>query len=163
MKKTLLSLGMALGIFAACTSNNSEHQTGDSSAMKSPDTTAIPANPVAGKSENCYAYIKDKDSILLKLNIEGQEVTGDLAYNLFEKDKNKGTISGEIKGDTIIAEYLFDAEGVRSTRELVLLKKGEQYYEGFGDVVDKKGKISFKNRAELKFDGSIVYSPVDCK
>lgn len=163
MKKTILSLGMALSIFAACTSNKSDQQTGDSTLMNTTDTSVVQTNPAPENSTNCYAYIKDKDTINLKLNINGQEVTGDLAYNLFEKDKNKGTFSGELKGDTVIAEYTFDSEGMRSTRELVLLKKGEQYYEGFGDIVEKKGKTTFKNRAELKFDGSIVYSPKSCE
>lgn len=162
MKNTILSLGIACSMLAACTSNKSDQQTGDSTLMDTADTTAMQTNPAPVSSSSCYAYIKDKDTINLKLHINGQEVTGDLAYNLFEKDKNKGTFSGELKGDTVIAEYTFDSEGMRSTRELVLLKKGDQYYEGFGDVVDKKGKITFKNRAALKFDGSIVYSPISC-
>jgi len=86
-----------------------------------------------------------------------------LSYSLFEKDSNKGTISGEVKGDTILAEYNFDSEGMRSTREVVFLKRDRKLYEGFGEVEEKNGKTVFKDRSKLKFGDAIVFSLTDCK
>ncbi len=163
MKKSLILLtGIAL-IASACNSSNTDSKGVDSTSVTSVDTTLTPAVPDQVKITDCYIYTKNRDTIKLKLNTENEELTGDLSYNLFEKDSNKGTISGEIKGDTILAEYTFDSEGMRSTREVVFLKRDGKLYEGFGDVEEKSGKTVFKNRAQLKFEDAIVLSLTECK
>jgi hypothetical protein len=56
------------------------------------------------------------------------------------------------------------SEGVSSIREVAFLKKGSTYVEGYGDVVDdNKGKVTFKDTKQLKFEGNIVLSKIDCK
>nr|WP_314895499.1 hypothetical protein [uncultured Flavobacterium sp.] len=56
------------------------------------------------------------------------------------------------------------SEGVFSVRQVAFLKKGDSYVEGYGDVVDdNKGKVTFKDTKQLKFEGNIVLSKVDCK
>lgn len=163
MKRSLLLLtGIAL-LASACNSNNTDTKGADSTSVTAIDTTLTPAVPIQAKITDCYIYTKNRDTVKLKLNTENEELTGDLSYNLFEKDSNKGTISGEIKGDTILAEYTFDSEGMRSTREVVFLKRDGKLYEGFGDLEEKSGKTVFKNRAQLKFGNAIVLSLTECK
>jgi len=163
MKKSLVLLtGIAL-LVSACNSSNTTSNDADSTSVTSVDTTLTPAVPAQVKVTDCYIYIKNRDTVKLKLNTENEELTGDLSYNLFEKDSNKGTIAGEIKGDTILAEYTYDSEGMRSTREIVFLKRDGKLYEGFGDVEEKSGKTVFKNRAKLKFEDAIILSLTECK
>nr|WP_068892711.1 hypothetical protein [Pedobacter panaciterrae] len=163
MKKSLLLLtGVALFI-SACNSNKTDNKSSDSTSITSIDTTLTPAVPVQEKISECYIYTKNRDTARLKINTENEELTGDLSYNLFEKDSNKGTISGEVKGDNILAEYTFDSEGMRSTREVVFLKRDRKLYEGFGEIEEKNGKTVFKNRTKLKFGDAIVFSLTDCK
>lgn len=116
-------------------------------------------------SEECYSAIIKKDTISLSLNIkENQIASGKLTYNFFEKDKNEGTLIGELRGDTLIADYTFMSEGVSSIRQVAFLKKGSTYVEGYGGVVDdNNGKVTFKDTKQLKFDGKTVLSKADCK
>ena len=116
-------------------------------------------------SKGCYRSVINKDTILMNLTLKGNElVSGNLDYNFFEKDENKGLLVGELKGDTLFADYTFMSEGVLSMREVVFLKQGNNYVEGFGDVVDdNKGKVTFKDKKQLKFDGKVVLLKVDCK
>ena len=116
-------------------------------------------------SEECYSAIIKKDTIAMTLNIKGDQlISGKLSYNFYEKDKSFGTLIGKIKGDTLFADYAFMSEGLATVRQVVFLKKGNAYVEGFGDVVDdNKGKVTFKDTKQLKFDGNIVLSKVDCK
>jgi hypothetical protein len=163
MKKSLLLL-TAIAMFAsACNSGNTDDKSVDSTSVTSIDTSLTPSVPVQEKISECYIYTKNRDTAKLKINTENEELTGDLSYNLFEKDSNKGTISGEVKGDTILAEYTFDSEGMRSTREVVFLKRDRKLYEGFGEVQEKNGKTVFKDRTKLKFGDAIVFSLTDCK
>ncbi len=99
----------------------------------------------------------------MQLRIDGEELTGFLDYKFAEKDANKGTLAGEMKGDTIIADYTFDSEGLRSVRELVLLKKDGKLYEGYGPVKEDKGKMVFIDRSKLKFDNHVVFSSKPCQ
>ncbi|MFV5695758.1 hypothetical protein ACM55G_10015 [Flavobacterium sp. LB3P122] len=116
-------------------------------------------------SEECYRVVLKKDTISMTLNVKGDQLTsGKLSYNFYEKDKSFGTLVGKIKGDTLFADYAFMSEGVATVREVVFLKKGNTYVEGFGDLVDDyTGKVTFKDAAQLKFEGNVVLSKVDCK
>ncbi|RTY74558.1 hypothetical protein [Flavobacterium sp. LS1R10] len=113
--------------------------------------------------EECYTGVIKNDSISVILKIENEQyVSGKLRYNFYEKDKNNGTLVGEIKGDTLYAAYTFMSEGLVTVRQVVFLKKGNTYVEGYGDVVDNKGKVTFKDRKQLKFNVSVVLSKVNC-
>ncbi|MNE98222.1 hypothetical protein D3C80_1967130 [compost metagenome] len=69
-----------------------------------------------------------------------------------------------MKGDTIIAEYTFDSEGMRSVREVVFVKRADgNIYEGTGEVMEKGGKMVFKDRSTLKFSPAMVFTKTDCK
>jgi len=154
MKRSIVLLTVIAGFIAAC-QNKTPEQRIDSLAT-APDTTAM-----ADKS--CYAYIKNKDTVSLSLTKAGNAVTGELNYNFYEKDKNSGTIAGVIKGDTIIADYTFNSEGISSVREVIFIKKGDVLAEGYGPAEEKSGKTVFTDKTKLKFDDYIKLSPIPCK
>lgn len=163
MKRSLLIITICVIAIAACTNENKIKQVKDTAEAIATDTTFSATIPQKSSS-NCYEYIKNRDTVLLKINIDGEELTGNLDYKLFEKDHNTGTIAGEMKGDTIIAEYTFDSEGLRSIREVVFVKKDDgKIYEGMGEVIDKGGKMVFKDRSSLQFNPAIVFSKTNCK
>lgn len=154
MKKVILLGVVFISVFVSCKKEKVE----------------VPAAPEKlvteePESKECYRAILKKDTIILTLNIKnGQLSSGNLSYVFYEKDKNHGTLVGQLRGDTLYADYTFMSEGISSVREVAFLKKGDTYVEGFGDAIDdNKGKITFKNRKQLKFDGNVVLSKVDCK
>lgn len=115
-------------------------------------------------SEDCYQGVLKKDTISLSLNLKGNQISsGKLSYKFFEKDSNEGTLSGALKGDTLIADYTFMSEGTTSVRQVVFLKKGNAYIEGYGDIIDDNGKVRFKNTKQLNFDTKTILSKVECK
>ena len=126
------------------------------------ETASVVSNTPAAQTTECYSFVKDKDSIILQLVLKDSFVTGDLNYNFFEKDKNTGSITGKLAGDTIIAEYSFMSEGLQSSREVAFLRKGDTMLEGFGGVEDINGKTVFKDRATLTFDTVNVLTKVNC-
>lgn len=111
--------------------------------------------------KTCFESI-GKDTAQLELKTTGHKVTGTLRINLYEKDLNEGTIDGEMKGDTLIADYTFYSEGTSSIREVVFLKKKDQLIEGFGETVMLEGKQVFKNRSTLSFDNSLELTAIEC-
>src|SRR5687768_4887307 len=99
---------VAIGIFVACQPKEN----------KTTNTNVSPAT-----KQSCYSYIKNRDTATLTLITSGHVITGELSYKLFEKDSNYGIIKGEMKGDTLIANYVFNSEGKKSTRQVAFLKK----------------------------------------
>ena len=115
-------------------------------------------------SNECYIGILKKDTVSLTFNTNDSIAkSGKLSYHFFEKDKNDGEFSGEMKGDTLFADYTFMSEGVSSIREVAFLKKGDTFTEGYGEIMDNIGKVTFKDKKTLKFDGKIVLKKADCK
>jgi hypothetical protein len=162
MKRSFFFLAMATGLLFACNSENSDKKTADSTGLIAEDTTFTATKPTEDNSMECYTYIKNRDTVSMKLNIAGEEYTGELNYRFFEKDKSKGTFAGEMKGDSLIAEYTFDSEGMRSVREIVFLRKGGNLVEGYGDIKDEGTKVMFKDRSKLTFGDAVVLTRVPC-
>ena len=114
-------------------------------------------------STNCYRYINNNDTVVLKIEDVNGMVTGTLVYNLYQKDKNTGTIDGKMKGGLLIADYSFLSEGVKSVRQIAFKKKGNTFIEGYGESEEKNGKIIFKNADALDFTHSMVLTAYDCE
>jgi hypothetical protein len=134
-------------IASLMTSCNTKQTASDSTKP----TEAATANPSA---MNCYSYASSSDTITLKLIHIGSSVTGTLVYSLKEKDKNKGTIQGNMQADLLTADYTFMSEGIQSIRKVAFKKEGNSFVEGYGD---------FNNIDSLKFNSSMKLVEVDCK
>jgi hypothetical protein len=119
----------------------------------------------AGESpvKRCYQYIANNDTVYLSLEVANTTVSGSLSYRLYEKDKSQGTLVGEMKGDTILADYTFFAEGTTSVSEVIFLQKNNQLVQGFGESTNANGKQVFKNRSTVDFSGSLVLTEIECK
>jgi hypothetical protein len=147
---------MALMLCMACNNSNNNEETNDT--IKDYDTgTYNPAESIS----SCYESINSKDTVFLSIFDKSKIITGSLNYNYYEKDKNSGTLRGNMYGDTLLAEYIFKTEGIISIRQVAFLKQGDSFIEGYGDVEEQYGKIVFKNRSALGFTGKVLHK-VDC-
>lgn len=131
--------------------NNREKKSGEGSTMS--DT---------GKPE-CYLHVQGSDSIKLSIESHHGQVEGKLDFRFYEKDKSTGTIQGEIKGDTVFANYKFTSEGMESNREVALLKKENSFVIGYGEILNSGNKDIFKNRDAINFSDGVVLTKVACK
>lgn len=112
---------------------------------------------------NCYQYATPFDTVTLKLVHAGEKITGTLVYNLKEKDSNKGTIQGSMKGDILLANYTFMSEGVQSVRQVAFKQSGNTLVEGFGESVAESGVMKFKNVDSLNFSSSMKLQQIACQ
>jgi hypothetical protein len=146
--------------FAACQpkpagTEQSANSATEAEGGKIADSTAT--------TKTCYTSYKNRDTVELSIVTAGNKVSGALRYQLYEKDRNKGTIVGEIKGDTLLANYTFNSEGMESQRQVAFLRKGDQLVEGYAEIEEKDGKVSFKDTKALKFSAGIELKKTDCK
>ncbi len=152
------SFTAALILIAAC-NNNTNHTSAESNDTASINNATTEA-PVS--ETHCYAQY-DKDSMWLQVTKSGESITGNYTINIQGKDKNTGSISGIMRGDTLIVDYTFLSEGTHSVRQVVFLKKDNTMIEGFGAIEDKGEKMVFKNTGSLHFDEKMKLTEVPCK
>ncbi|WP_264536921.1 hypothetical protein [Flavobacterium sp. N1736] len=156
MKKALALTIMILSVFISCKKETLPPPQITPSAPKE-------AELVEPAGDQCYASRLNGNIVALSFNVNShQEVNGKLSYNITGKDKNEGTLIGNMKGDTLIADYTFISEGVSSVREVVFLQREGTLIEGYGDVVDANDKVTFKDKKKLKFDAKNTLTKVDC-
>ncbi|HEV8080227.1 MAG TPA: hypothetical protein VGP43_05920 [Chitinophagaceae bacterium] len=55
------------------------------------------------------------------------------------------------------------SEGTESIREVVFLKIGNDFVEGYGDAEVKNGKMIFKNTSGLNFNNNLILKNVPCE
>ncbi len=126
-------------------------------------TTTDSTAPEKESVTECYDYFSNKDSVSLHITITGKTVSGELSYKIFEKDQNRGSLQGEMHGDTLLAEYTFISEGIESIREVAFLKKENSLAEGYGEAEEKDGKLVFKNAGALNFSNTVILKKSDCR
>jgi len=154
MKIRFLVMGLVISLTACNKKEDTKVVT--EPEMEQPEMTA--------PAKECYEYTKGKDTIHLSMaTTNGNNVAGDLKYAWFEKDSNTGMFSGMFKGDTLYADYTFQSEGMTSIREIVLIRKGDNLLQGYGDITEKGNKQLFKDRKSIKFDEKMVLKKVACK
>ncbi|TXE08019.1 hypothetical protein [Algoriphagus aquimarinus] len=110
----------------------------------------------------CFRYVGNKDTVLLTTHIDGTNITGTLDYVLFEKDKNSGTIEGEIRDNRIIAEYTFMSEGVTSKRQVVFKNTEDGWKEGYGEMKTVDGIPVQVNIDSLDYSHQMALTPIPC-
>jgi len=110
---------------------------------------------------SCYESSSSKDTVFLSVFGSSKVITGALNYHYNEKDNNNGTIRGFMHGDTLIADYIFMSEGKASVRQVVFLKQGNDFIEGYGDAEERDGKMVFKDMNTISFTGLALHM-VDC-
>ena len=160
MKYIFLLITSILIIAVTSCNNNSTTPT----EVTTSNDTAKPATVISKQpTTTCYAYIKVKDTVYLKLEKLSGVVTGNLSYNFYEKDSNKGELNGKLHGDTLIADYKFMSEGILSTRQVIFLIKDSTATEGYAAMEEKDGKMIFKNRHAVDFTKGIVLRKTICK
>lgn len=151
-------------LFTSC--NNPSNETTTDAATEgsvhanATDTIVTDAKPFA--LAGCYEMTLKKDSAFLDLTVDDTLVKGALTFNLFEKDRNTGTVQGVLRNDKIFADYTFQSEGVTSVRQIILQIKDGTLLQAYGDLKEKNGKLIFIDPENLQYQTANPFIKVPC-
>lgn len=157
MKNNLLLLLVAATTVTGCNTKKTTATESDAATE-----TASESAMATGSVEQCYALMATGDTVRLNLTQQGSDVTGTLLIQLAGKDRNTGTLRGQMRGDTLLAKYTFQSEGQASVREVAFLAKDGGFVEGYGDVQEQNGAMVFTPGTTLTFGTDRVLTKTDC-
>jgi hypothetical protein len=156
MKHSLFFMLMLATVAFSC---NEQQQT---ASTDNKDTSKMIENKIMIPASSCYAFNSATDSVYLKVEVFTHVVTGTLSYKLREKDSNNGDIEGHIHGDTLLADYAFLSEGIRSVRQVAFLLSDSAALEGYGDMKEDNKRMIFTNTGKLNFGNGIQLKRIPC-
>ncbi len=110
----------------------------------------------------CYRAVLGRDTSLMQLMQQGEQLSGRLSFKNYEKDASKGFVQGMVHGDTLQLWYTFSSEGVNSVMEIYFLKHNEDLLRGIGPVANSKDSAFYKDPPNLKFDVDPVFHNIPC-
>lgn len=151
MKKTIVLLFVTLSLLGC---KNKEQKTED---LVSKETRVLKEVTLEC---GCYVFDDGKNSLSLEVTENKGNIKGNLDYALFEKDKNSGVFTGQLKDGILIGNYNFQSEGKESTRAVAFKVDGTALIEGYGEL-NEEG-TAFKNINSLRFSSQMPLTKTDC-
>ena len=110
----------------------------------------------------CFSQVVKRDTALLQMENNRGSVTGVLTYDYYQKDRNNGTLRGELTGDIIIGWYLFKSEGIMSVRQVAWKINGNELWPATGELTEKNDTTVFADPDLLKFDSTSAFRKIPC-
>jgi len=141
---------LAVAMFASSCGNSNK------TALTSSETPS--EEPLKG----CYIAVIKRDTIQLAITeVKGNQISGSLVYNFWEKDRSKGTFTGEYNNGVLLANYVFNAEGTTSERPVIFKKVSEGFVEGFGETRTEENKEVFADPDAIEFEQGYTLKQTD--
>ncbi|WP_179348003.1 hypothetical protein [Winogradskyella pacifica] len=111
--------------------------------------------------KGCYMYSENGSLVNMEITKNDNPVEANLTYAFAEKDKNKGSFTGEFNDGKLVGTYTFQSEGVESKRQVTFMLKDNQLVEGYGEL-DETGTM-FKDVNSVNYSSTMPLSKTDCK
>ena len=154
--RTTYAILLLTFLFACNDAGNNDQTTVDTDSSKQ-DPPVEPA-PVY----DCYRSVLKRDTMVACLLVRGNDVTGRLTFDNFEKDGSSGDVHGTINKDTIKLWYDFHSEGMKSVMEVYFLKDGSKLFRGIGDVATKGDTAYLSDKGAIRYVTTQAFEKVEC-
>ncbi|WP_421829548.1 hypothetical protein [Larkinella sp.] len=130
----LLPSGLLILILSSCGDRSRRSETTENRA----DSTVTSIDTV------CYRQVVGRDTTLLRLVIQGADVTGELAILPDEKDRARGPLQGTLTKNQIRADWQRSGEGVTQPHEITFTLTGDAITWHEGERVETEGRWVLK-------------------
>lgn len=162
MKYTIAVL--LAGIFAACnntTQQSNEEVTETNKSSSTPKTTELVNDQKPGDDlQGCYMKVTGRDTAIVMIDQAGNEISGKMLYDNYEKDGSHGTVKGKQEGDVLKLFYDFNSEGMHSVMEVYFKKVPGGILRGVGDMDVKADTTYFTSG--VNYSDKEAFSKINC-
>jgi len=149
-------------VLACNDSNRVTETTGSNNTSTSPKTTT-PSDDKKQEDDGagCYMKVTGRDTAIVILEQKGNELSGKMLYDNFEKDGSRGTVKGKEEGGILKLFYDFNSEGMRSVMEVYFKKVPGGLLRGIGNM-DVKGDTTYFTSG-INYSDKDAFSKIDCE
>jgi len=154
MKKLIILSFITVAILS-CKDNNENRKSTDEETQ-----LIIKKESTSSLKIGCFSYNDGKSIINFEITETGNQIIGNLTYELYEKDSNKGTFTGNTLNDKLFGIYTFESEGIESSREVAFMIKDNLLIEGYGEL-NESGN-AFKDKKTIKYVSKMPLKKIDC-
>jgi hypothetical protein len=100
-----------------------------------------------------YRAIDKDDTATFKVSVTDQQFKGQFEINYHGSYKDSGEVSGYVRGDTLVGNYLFQHYGMEQLRRIpvALLKKDGKLILGVGAMEIFLDRTYFKKNAPIDY------------
>lgn len=120
-------------------------------------------NPQIPEVSGCYIKKLGRDEYGLQLDQKGNNLTGKLAFDNYQKDDSRGTVKGMVEDKIIKLWYDFNSEGTHSVMEIYFLIEAGGLLRGTGPTEVKGDTSYFKDPASIKYDKDQFFEKMPCE
>lgn len=148
---------LMLTLLLAC--NNPENTTTKANNIPLPvekDTTMN--SDITG----CYLEVLQKDSIVANLKQEGNQVSGVLQFDNYEKDGSAGTVTGIRDGKILKLIYDYQSEGLSIVMDMFFEIRDDKLIRGVGDMDTKGDTTYFINPSLVTYPATTILNKISC-
>jgi hypothetical protein len=122
----------------------------DTTRSNSPDIPETSSTPSDQDLTGCYMRVMSRDTFVAKLQ-QGNEITGKLSFDNYQKDGSSGQVSGRLENGLIKLVYSFQSEGTNSVMDVYFKPLGNELIRGIGEMETRGDTAYFKNPALVSF------------
>ena len=160
----------ALVIHGCTDENNSEQETPvaiekiDSSRINaSSNSPETPSTPATRDLTGCYMRVMARDTFVAKLQQQGNEITGKLSFDNYQKDGSTGQVRGRLENGLIKLVYSFQSEGTNSVMDVYFKPVNNELVRGIGEMETRGDTAYFKNPDAVSFPEKDKITRVPCE
>ena len=168
LKMRYLILLLLNWLGSSCNNNgNPGIEKKDSSLGQTVNKENKPGKMPVGKSPAgeaaCYMQVIKRDTIVMLIEKNENNISGRLSFDNYEKDGSSGTVLGWQDGDVMKLVYSFVSEGMNSIMEVFFKKKGDGLVRGVGEMESKGDTVYFLHPELVDFPDDAVMNKLDCE
>jgi hypothetical protein len=105
----------------------------------------------------CYVARITKDVYTMHIESQnGENISGTLDFDNFEKDSSSGSFVGTYRDGILLGDYSFQSEGMYSVMQVIFKKSGDDFIRGYGDLNAEGNR--FTNPSTVIYDPSSALS-----
>lgn len=161
----LLATCTLISLLTAC---NSGEKTETAQSTDTTEIATTPATETAASQELCFLQVTEGqpitvdgksqpvvDSLIVRLTINGNAVTGVYNWLPSMKDKMTGTLEGTRQGNEITTIYTYAAEGTTAKEEKVFKLEADKLLVKSGELEEKNGVWTLKTKETAPYSQSL--------
>ncbi|HMK05698.1 MAG TPA: hypothetical protein VK489_15960 [Ferruginibacter sp.] len=156
MKKYLIIISISIAIGCNNRTEKTTDTVADSTSAKTENTDPKPADNSNVPLTGCYMQVLARDTFAAHLQQQGNNVTGRLSFDNYQKDGSTGTVNGKLENDILKLYYSFASEGMNSVMEVYFKQEEGKLLRGIGDMNNKGDTAYFTNPGAIKYNGSVL-------